>query len=73
MTHYKVNTVLCDGLTDGQHAFCGTALSTPGESFHLVGAIEGALPYYIRPQVDCPKCQRMYDAVINDFLARRGN
>lgn len=73
MTHYKVNPVLCDGLSDGQHAFCGIPTSTPGEEFHLIGAIAEAVPYYKRQVTDCPKCLRMYDAVINDFLTRRGN
>jgi hypothetical protein len=73
VTHYKVNPILCDGLPDGQHAFCGIPLSTPGEEFHLIGALKDAQPYYIRRLVDCPKCMKMYDAVINDFLARRGN
>jgi hypothetical protein len=73
MTHYKVHPILCEGLADGQHAFCGIAVSTPGEKFRLLGAIKEAVAPWARPLVDCPKCVRMYDAVINDFLAQRGN
>jgi hypothetical protein len=73
VTHYKVHTILCEGLLDGQRSFCGLDIATPGEKFHLIGAISEAEPYYERPKVDCPKCMRMYDAVINDYLTRVGN
>jgi len=73
VTHYKVNPILCGGLADGEHAFCGIDTKALGEDFHMLGALAYAKPYYLRPAVDCPMCIRMYDAVINDFLTRRGN
>jgi hypothetical protein len=71
MVHYKVNPVLCEGLADGHRAFCGIEVGTPGEQFHLLGPVAEAGPAHLRPWVDCPKCIRMYDAVINDYLAEK--
>jgi hypothetical protein len=71
MVHYKVHPSLCEGLPDGHHAFCGVGITTPGEEFHLLGAVEGVPPYWQRWAVNCPMCIKMYDAVINDFMSPR--
>ena len=71
MVHYKVNPDLCEGLADGHRAFSGVEFGTSGEQFRLLGPIASTPAPYLQPTVDCPKCIRMYDAVINDWMSEK--